>query len=85
MTDYPPETWAGRDRIVACLNACAGIPTEQLGNVQALVAAAEEIRAELKEFYDGEATCDHSVGICYCGYWCRREQLDAALGPFRKD
>ena len=28
------------ERVLACVNACAGIPTEQLGDVKALIEAA---------------------------------------------
>ena len=30
MSDYPPEVWAGRERIVLCLRACEGLTDDQL-------------------------------------------------------
>ena len=48
-------------------------------HLKELIAAAKEIQAELKEFYDPEARCDHSVGICFCDYWRKRECFDEAL------
>ena len=59
---------ANAARIVACVNACAGIPTEQLGDVRALVEGLEGMLHFFMGYSDMEA-------------W---KKADAALAPFRE-
>ena len=96
MTDHTPEPWPPRDprwgpearlswddydRARACVNACAGIPTEHLerGSVAKLFTAADAI----SKYYVQSL----NVGP---GKYPKRESLlwrplHAALAPFRKD
>ena len=62
-------------RAQACVNACAGIPTEQLGsaNFKQLIDNAEAVYLN----YDGDAFANHKTHPLH---W-----LAAALAPFRKD
>lgn len=49
-------------------------PEPDAGIRAALVAADEEMK-----YFDEDAACDHSVGICWCKYLRVREQMRAAL------
>ena len=86
--DEHPEMRANAARIVACVNACAGIPTEQLesGSVAQLIGAAKHAerveREALPKLNWGASVLDANAidllnrmpGI-----------VRAALAPFRKD
>ncbi len=63
-----------KDRVYACVRACAGIPTEQLSDwaCERLLTAAEDVAAELGSYVEG-ADYDSMV------------RLKAALVPFQKD
>ena len=69
MGDFMGLDDATASRIVACWNACAGIPTEQLGDVKALVEGLEGMLHFFMGYSEMEA-------------W---KKADAALAPFRKD
>ena len=57
-------------RARACVNACAGIPTEQLGSVARLLNASENFLIAVGMGWDLEGV---------------HQELVAALAPFRKD
>lgn len=61
------------ERAVACVNACAGIKNPE-ATIPALVAALDQSLVSLAALTDGE-TCDHAVGICWCGI--HQEMADA--------
>ncbi len=92
MTGHTPEPWGpfdnppltmitlnkyDYDRARACVNACAGIPTEQLakGNVAALIKSLSEITQDMDE--DSDGTCET--------LWEEVADARAALAPFRED
>ena len=66
-------------RLAACWNACAGIPTEQLGDVKALVEALRDIhKAQPPRKANGYD--DYKKF-----YFFAKGRARAALAPFRKD
>ncbi len=67
-------------RIKACLDACAGISTEQLGDVKAVVEALELTLATAAHFerQASKGTGGRRGGPVF-------EKARAALAPFRKD
>lgn len=76
------DKWAGgavdeylAQRIAACLRACAGIPTEQLGkgNVAALIKSLSDITQDMDE--DSDSTCET--------LWEEVTAARAALTPFK--
>ena len=70
---------ADAERIVAAYNACAGIPTEQLGDVKAAISAA----LRLSDYYQksvnvGPGPKPQAEALLWSA-------LNTALGPFRED
>ena len=49
-----------------------------------LLEALEKAAIELESFSD-DAMCDHSVNICYCGYWAAIEGAKKALDAATKE
>ena len=93
MTDHTPEPWADYDndlpktlsaadykRARVCVNACAGIPTEQLGDVKALIEALELTLATAAHF---ERQASRNSGGRRGGPVFQKAR--AALAPFRKN
>ena len=89
MTDHTPEPWMGLigkdgrtlgnippERVLACVNACAGIPTDELGDVKALVEASRRAMAWLEH-----ATRDQDLHEATDEY----KALAVALADFPKN
>ncbi len=96
MTDYTPEPWAeydndlpktlnaaDYDRARACVNACAGIPTEQLGDVKALVEAANKAPQYIQICKQEEELAGRPNLAVMAN--TDLQALFAALAPFQKD
>lgn len=69
-------------RIVACVNACAGLDLPDdvpAGALAELVAAAREALDVCTEYVSALGACDHAVNICNCTQQSITESLRAAL------
>lgn len=71
--DYNAEQWANATRIVACVNACQGVPSPQPGSVAIALAAMKRARDEIENcrLVDLVTTCKKIIG-----------DLDAAIALF---
>ncbi len=77
------EQEANAARIVACVNACAGIPTKQLGDVKAVVNRLRESQRLLHAYMRAERDRGNKQ---QADALSRHQTANAdALAPFRKD
>lgn len=65
--------WDGAPSPAACILNAAQL-SALFACARALVHADEEMK-----YFDEDAVCDHSVGVCWCDYLYTRDAMQSAL------